>query len=367
MVFIQQVAAEKRALAWYLRTYSQFSFRKIAEECEISKSSAHRICRNEFGNGRETRIPSDKKQGRPRNVSERNIRLLIRTLKSFRRNNVHVTVRSLVEESGLSFEVATRRTYSRYLNELGYFYFSARRKGILSDNDKKVRLQFARNMKHKMNRNPDFWKNEISFYLDGVSFVHKYNPKSGAASNRARVWRKREEGLKVTGKGRKDLAGGRRLHVLVAIAYGKGVILKVPYEKMTGEFFAAFIREHFNLTFAKAGPKADGRRLFVMDNDPSQTSRIAKLALEEIEGSFHEIPPRSPDLNPIENIFHLVKRYLDQEAICRNIIRESFDEFNVRVLKAFGNIPLETIDKTISSMNRRITAIVASKGERTKY
>ena len=127
MVFIQQVAAEKRALAWYLRTYSQFSFRKIAEECEISKSSAHRICRNEFGNGRETRIPSDKKQGRPRNVSERNIRLLIRTLKSFRRNNVHVTVRSLVEESGLSFEVATRRTYSRYLNELGYFYFSARR------------------------------------------------------------------------------------------------------------------------------------------------------------------------------------------------------------------------------------------------
>ena len=48
-------------------------------------------------------------------------------------------------------------------------------------------------------------------------------------------------------------------------------------------------------------------------------------------------------------------------------MRESFDEFNVRLLKAFGNIPLETIDKTISSMNRRITAIVASKGERPKY
>ena len=167
-------------------------------------------------------------------------------------------MRNLVEESGLSFEVATRRTYSRYLNELGYFYFSAQRKGILSGNDKKVRLQFARNMKHEMNRNPDFLKNEISFHLDRVSFVHKYNPKSGATSNRARVWRKQEEGCK-------DLAGGRRLHVLVAIAYGKGVILKVPYEKMTGEFFATFIREHFNLT-----PKADGRRFF-----PSQTSRIA--------------------------------------------------------------------------------------------
>ena len=68
--------------------------------------------------------------------------------------------------------------------------------------------------------------------------------------------------------------------------------MKVPYEKMTGEFFATFIRQHFNLTFANTGPKADGRRLFAMDNDLSQTSRIAKLALEEIEGSFHEILPR---------------------------------------------------------------------------
>ena len=47
--------------------------------------------------------------------------------------------------------------------------------------------------------------------------------------------------LQVSAKGCKDLAGGRRLHVIMAIAYGKGVILKVPYEKMTGEFLATFI------------------------------------------------------------------------------------------------------------------------------
>ena len=52
-------------------------------------------------------------------------------------------------------------------------------------------------------------KNEISFYWDGLLFVHKYNPKSGTASNRARVWQKREEGLQLTTKACKDLAGGR--------------------------------------------------------------------------------------------------------------------------------------------------------------
>ena len=143
--------------------------------------------------------------------------------------------------------------------------------------------------------------------------------------------------------------------------------MKVPYEKMTGKFFANFIREHFNITFAKAGPKAHGKRLFVMDNDPSQTSREARLALEDIEGNCHEIPPRSPDLNPIENIFHLVKRFLGQEAISRNITRESFEEFTVRVLRALDSIPIETIDKTISSMDKRIAAILSSKGVRTKY
>ena len=37
-----------------------------------------------------------------------------------------------------------------------------------------------------------------------------------------RVWRKRGEGLSLTTKGSKDLAGGKRLHLLVAIAHGKG-------------------------------------------------------------------------------------------------------------------------------------------------
>jgi hypothetical protein len=43
-----------------------------------------------------------------------------------------------------------------------------------------------------------------------------------------------------------------------------------------------------------------------MDNDPSQTSKVARKAMQKIEAEFHEIPARSPDLNLIENLFHLV-------------------------------------------------------------
>ena len=105
--------------------------------------------------------------------------------------------------------------------------------------------------------------------------------------------RKKEEGLQVTAKGCKQLAGGRRVHLIVAIAYSKGVILKVPYEKMNGNFFAAFVREHLNITFAKAGPKTNGRRLFIMDNDPSQRSRAAQMMMLVVilyrQHQLHEI------------------------------------------------------------------------------
>lgn len=40
------------------------------------------------------------------------------------------------------------------------------------------------------------------------------------------------------GKGSKDLAGGGTLHLTVAMAYGKGVILAEDYQKMSGCYFA---------------------------------------------------------------------------------------------------------------------------------
>ena len=67
----------------------------------------------------------------------------------------------------------------------------------------------------------------------------------------------KRKGFKLQPKGSEDLAGGRRLHVIVAIACGKGIILKLQYKKLTGEFFCNIYSRTFQ-PFAKAGPKADG-------------------------------------------------------------------------------------------------------------
>ena len=62
--------------------------------------------------------------------------------------------------------------------------------------------------------------------------------------------------------------------------------LKKTIWEVERQVFANFIRQHFNLCFARAGPKRDGKRILVMDNDPSHVSKVAMRALEEIEGEL---------------------------------------------------------------------------------
>ena len=71
---------------------------------------------------------------------------------------------------------------------------------------------------------------------------------------------------------------------------------------------------------------------------------------------------RSPDLNPIQNMFHLVKNDLQRQAICENITAESFSEFEKRILNTLDETSVDVIDHTIDSMSGRINAVIKSKG-----
>ena len=184
---------------------------------------------------------------------------------------MNFTVKQLTQATGMS-ELASRRTFSRYLNEHGYKYSRREKtKGLLSAKDRLIRLQYARQTRRKLQERPEFWTQDVAFYLDRVSFIHKTNPLSTATQPKARVWRRKSEGLTLTAKGSKNLAGGKRLHLLVAISYKKGVIFREVYETMNGIFFASFVRDKFPMYFETARPEKP--RLFVMDNDPSIVNR----------------------------------------------------------------------------------------------
>ena len=86
---------------------------------------------------------------------------------------------------------------------------------------------------------------------------------------------------------------------------------------------------------------------FLQDGDPVQNSALAKRAFKDVGALVFSIPPRSPDLNPIENLFHLVSKQLEKDVLEMEIKYEDFGQFSNRVKDTIMNFPKNTIDKII--------------------
>ena len=155
-------------------------------------------------------------------------------------------------------------------------------------------------------------------------------------------------------------------HIMAGIAYGKGVIAAEQYfGRINADTFTSFVHEHFASMFKKC-PNLKGK-LFLQDGDPSQNSCKARSAWDKIGARKFSIPTRIPDLNPIKNIFQIVKKKLHQDALEMKIDRKDFEEFSARVKKTLESVPVDVVGRTIRSMDKRIDLIVKRKRQRIRY
>lgn len=366
MVFKGKISPETRAYVRFLRIDKQLRWREIAERCQISCRSAMRIVRSDLPGRKKRNVRSNlPKMGRPAKLDLRTRRKILRALTRLRTKEGTFSVKRLIQVAGLNHINVSTRTVQRCLNQNGYFYLQARKKGLMTQKDMRVRTQFARKM--KKDYNTDIWKTGIAFYLDATSFIHKTNPLDQARAPKTRVWRKKTEGLQqgCLAKGNKVGSGGKTVKLLVAITHKFGVVCCKPYKEMNGEFFASFIDDEFEDIYRKARKR--NTNLFVQDGDPSQNSSKARAAMRRINAEALKIPARSPDINPIENIFKFAGEKLRQDALEKEITRETFQEFQQRCIDTVKNIPCNYIDKVIESLDKRMTEIIAKRGQRLKY
>ena len=94
---------------------------------------------------------------------------------------------------------------------------------------------------------------------------------------------------------------------------------------------------------------------------------IERRERDKTGATLFKIPPRSPELNPIENFFNLVSTRLAQKAIENEIKKDSFDEFSHRVTKYILGFDWKQIDAIIDTMDKRLEMIITRKGQRIKY
>jgi transposase len=100
---------------------------------------------------------------------------------------------------------------------------------------------------------------------------------------------------------------------------------------------------------------------FQQDNDPKHTSRIAKAFLNENFPEVIDWPSNSPDLNPIENLWAIVKRNVEMR-IPKNIL-----ELEQYMIEEWNKIPNNILNNYIGSMKRRCKMIIEKNGERINY
>jgi transposase len=147
-----------RAYVIYLGAEKKYSFRKISEKAGVSKSTACRI----LSSSKKQSI-SKEKRGRPKKLSPRDRRHLLRSLFKLPEINPGFSIKSLVAYSGLHLSGISYRTFYRELRREGFQYLQARKKGLVSRTDRGKRIKFARKSKQILQNEPMFFQRSYCF------------------------------------------------------------------------------------------------------------------------------------------------------------------------------------------------------------
>jgi transposase len=294
--------------------------------------------------------------GRPHKFPPQICRLVIQTLCRYR----FEPYKSIANRIG---SVTARQV--RYIaNKKKYRRYVTCRKPFLDRQKSIKRLNWAR-----MNRNRNWdsvtWTDEVQLGTDDQPF-------------RPRVTRQPGEAYLPNCIVPTFQSGRKSLMVWSCISHGyKGplVLLELEPEVITSngrkkggglssEGYASQVLEGPLKDFIAYMEEVKGHEMLVVeDGAPPHWGKAAKLAREKL--GIHQLshPPSSPDLNPIEAIWRLLK----SRVYSIPGSRQSLTHLWATAQAVWDSITIEEINKHTGQMKARVVAVAAAKGLQTKF
>lgn len=285
------------------------------------------------------------RSGRPKKLTVREEASLLRKVS----NNPKLSAPQLATALKDDFsKVVNAQTVRNCLHRAGYNGRIARRKPFISEQNRKKRLDFA---KEYVTKPVEFWENVI--------FTDETKINIFGSDGRTRVWRKTKTAFKLE-------------HLCPTIKHGGGNVLIWGCMSASGvgnftfiegtmdqHVYLNILREQFMPSIQKLG--LEGRYMFQQDNDPKHTAKLVQEWLIHNVRQQLRTPPQSPDINPIEHLWEELKRRVRKTEVSTK------EELKARVTEEWNNIPREVTRKLVHSMPNRLRAIIKANGYATKY
>ena len=101
--------------------------------------------------------------------------------------------------------------------------------------------------------------------------------------------------------------------------------------------------------------------MFLHDNDPEHSSKTTTAILKRLRVKGMDWPRMSPDLNPIEHLWGILKWKVEVHIVSN--IRQLRDA----IMEEWKSIPVATCEALVNSMPRRVKAVLDNDGGHTKY
>ena len=320
------------------RLESGDSYRTIASAVGVRHSTDQTMANKVFP-GR-----SIVKRGRPPKLTRRARLYYVREMTIGGKETAADVARSLQENLGVSVHVDTVRSA---LHKEGFGSIVKPKKPNLTPKNVKDRLAWA--IAHK-DWTQDDWRRVI--WSDETK-INRFG-----SDGRKYAWKRDAEPIQPRHVQKTVKHGGGNIKLWSCITYeGVGYVVKID-NTLDQHLYKEILKDDLARTIGDYGIEKQ-KVIFQHDNDPKHTAGSVKEWLSNQEFEVMRWPAQSPDLNPIENMWALLKQrlYRNYETPPKGMI-----EHWERIGQTWYQITKEECQKVIDTMPDRCQQVIAKNG-----